>query len=134
MPDIADAISEASRCWPSPVVFLWLSAARIAIVVCRPAITSKVVTGQVFAATAAEPADRRVDDRRVHGAYRVVIEAEPGKAARLEVLHEHVRAAGKLLREHAVAVVLEVERDRSLVPVDREEVRRDAVLGDRRHP
>ena len=41
MPDIADAISDASRCWPSPVAFLWLSAASIAIVVCRPAITSK---------------------------------------------------------------------------------------------
>ena len=40
MPDIADAIRLASRCWPSPVSFLWLSAARIAIVVCSPAITS----------------------------------------------------------------------------------------------
>ena len=40
MPDMADAISDASRCWPSPVAFLWLSAASTAIVVCRPAITS----------------------------------------------------------------------------------------------
>src|ERR1700689_678456 len=122
MPDIADAISDASRCWPSPVAFLWLSAARIAIVVCRPAITSnaemparyggpagapgeghqpghglhhEVVARQGGAAAAAEPANRGVDDRRVLRADRVVVQAVPGQPARLEVLHEHVRAAGE---------------------------------------
>ena len=94
----------------------------------------EVITRQVLAAAAAEPADRRVDDRRVHRADRVVVKAEAGKPAGLEVLHEHVRPAGELLRERAVAVVLQVERDGPLVPVDRQEVGRHAVLGDRRHP
>ena len=93
----------------------------------------EVIAGQV-AAAAAEPADRCVDNRRVSRADRVVVEAEPGEAARLEVLHEHVRAAREFRRQREVAVVLQVERDRPFVPVDRQEIGRDAVVGDRRHP
>ena len=51
---------------------------------------------------AAEAADRRVHHARIGGGHRVVVEPVAGQAARLEVLDEHVRAAGQLLRGRQV--------------------------------
>ncbi len=68
--------------------------------------------------------DREVDERRVQLAQDVVIEAEAGEATRPEVLDEDV-AAGQQAAQHLGTVgLVQVERDRALVAVDREVVGR----------
>ena len=94
----------------------------------------EVVAGQVLAPGRAETADRGVDDGRVDGADRVVVEAELGEPAGLEVLHEDVRAPGELLRQREVALLAQVQRHRPLVAVDGQEVGGSPVPGDRRDP
>jgi hypothetical protein len=94
----------------------------------------QVVAGQLLAArAAAEAADRGVDDPGVVRRHGGVVQAEAAQAAGLEVLDEHVGAAGQLLRQHQVVGVLQVEGDRPLVAVDAEVVRGDPVA-DRRLP
>jgi hypothetical protein len=62
-----------------------------------------------------------------------VVEPELGEASGLEVLDGDVGAAQQLVGEGDVVGVMEVEHDRALVAVDRQVVRRDAVVL-RRHP
>jgi hypothetical protein len=100
----------------------------------RHGLHDQVVAGQVPASGGAEAADRRVDDGRVERADRLVVKAVLGQPARLEVLHQHVGPAGQLTGQAAIALVGQVERDRPLVPVDRQVVGGHAVLGKRRHP
>ena len=94
----------------------------------RDGLDHEVVAGQVASAgSAAEAADRGVDDAGVVGADAVVVEPEPRQAPRLEVLDEDVGPPGELAGRRPVVVVLEVQRHRALVAVDPEVVRRDAV-------
>ena len=81
----------------------------------------------------AESGDRGVDDRGIRPAHRGVVEAVLGEPARLEVLHQDVRAAGQLLRDGQIVRVREVEDDVVLVAVDRQVVRR-VVPAHRRLP
>ena len=94
----------------------------------------EVIPGQVLAAARAEAADRGVDDARVRRADRLVVQPVAGQPAGLEVLHEHVRPPGQLLRGGQVGLVLQVQRDRALVPVDGQEVGGPALVVHRRHP
>ena len=97
-------------------------------------LDDEIVAGQRRAGRgAAEPADRGVDDRRVDGRHGLVVEAETGQAAGLEVLDEDVGAARELARRGQVTGILEIQRDRPLIAVDAEVIRRDPVP-DRRLP
>ena len=57
----------------------------------------------------------------------VVVEAESGERAGSEIFEQHVGAGGQLERERAAARVLEVDRHRLLVAIDREKVGRLAA-------
>ena len=63
------------------------------------ALDQEVVAGQLRAAGGAEAADRAVDDRLVAGPDGVVVQAEAGQAAGLEVLDHDVGPGGQLVRE-----------------------------------
>jgi hypothetical protein len=81
----------------------------------------------------AEAADRGIDDALVGGRDAVVVQAVLRQAAGAEVLDDDVGPRGQLAGERGVAGVAQVERDRALVAVDREVVRRD-VAAHRRLP
>ncbi len=100
----------------------------------RHRLHHQVVTRQVPAATRAEAADRGVHDAGVAGPDRLVVEPEPGQAAGLEVLHQHVGPAGKLPRGGQITGVIEVQGHGPLVPVDRQVIRRHPGAGGRRRP
>ena len=85
------------------------------LVVAGPAALGPVV---------AEAADRQGDQPRVELGQHVGAEAEPVQRAGAEVLHQHVGPPQQLGEHRLVAVVLEVEGDRLLVPVGGEEVGR----------
>ena len=55
IPDRALAMRLASTSWPWPVAARWLSAARIAMVVCSPAITSNTEMPERYAGPSGEP-------------------------------------------------------------------------------
>ena len=154
---MADSALESrlvSMCWPCPVWSRWCSAARMPTAECSPVNTSNtempdrnggvsgpagqahqpghalgqdVVTGQRRALARAEPADRAVDDGGVAGGDAVVVQAETGQPAGLEVLDEDVRPVGQLAGYRVVALVGQVQGDRPLVAVDPEEVRADVA-------
>ena len=144
-----------STCWPRPVSSRWWSADKdadrpvqsghhvehrdagperrtvgIAGEAHQPGhgLHDQVVAGQPRALGGAEPADREVHQARVDGRRGVVVEAELGERAGLEVLDRDVRPAQQLLGLRPVLVDTEVEHDRALVAVDRQVVGRDAVL------
>ena len=94
----------------------------------RHGLHDEVVPGQPGALGGAEPADREVHEAGVEGLGGGVVEAELGEAARLEVLDRDVGATQQLACQLDVVRVVEVEHDRLLVAVDREVVRRDAVV------
>ena len=54
-PDMADASRLISTCWPRPVSCLWLSAARIPMVACRPEITSNTATPARYGSPSGSP-------------------------------------------------------------------------------
>ena len=83
-----------------------------------------------------EARDGEHDEPRVALLEQLEAQAEPVEHAGAEVLHEHVGTVDELQQDVAVGLVLEVEGDRLLVAVGREEVRRlPVVLGaDERWP
>ena len=92
-------------------------------------LQQEVVAGERGGALArAERADRAVDDARVAGRDVVVAEAEAVDRARPERLDDDVGAGREALGQREVAGVLEVERDRALVAVQPEVVRRALVV------
>jgi hypothetical protein len=91
-------------------------------------LDDQVVAGQPGTLlTAAEAADRGVDDTRVGLGHGRVVEPEPRERARPEVLEHDVGAGDQPARHVEVVGVLEVQGDRPLVAVDPEEVGRDPV-------
>jgi hypothetical protein len=77
----------------------------------------------------AETGDREDHQPRVAGLQRLDAEAEPVEHAGAEVLHQHVGPVDQAEQDVLVRLVLEVEGDRLLVAVAREEVRRLERLG-----
>jgi hypothetical protein len=107
-------------------------------VVAGQTFTRSLTTGRgdkvwITAGAGAESADRGVDDAGVGPAHGVEVEAEPGHAARFEVLDDDVRAAGELAGGGLVRLVAQVQGDRPLSPVDPQEVG-GHFLADRWHP
>ena len=84
----------------------------------------------------AEAGDREDDEARVAAHQLLDAEAEPFEHAGAEVLHQHVGPLDEPDQDVLVGLVLEVERDRLLVAVGAEEVRRLARVGlaDERRP
>ena len=72
----------------------------------------------------AETADGQDDQSRIEFGQPLGGESESIENSGAEVLHENVGAADKIFEGCAPAVGFEVERDRLLVPVRGEEVRR----------
>ena len=68
--------------------------------------------------------DRAVDDLRVDLAQRLVADAEPVEHARAEGLEHDVGVAHQAQQHLAAGLRLEVEPDRALAAVQREEQRR----------
>ena len=89
-------------------------------------------------AVGAEPRDREVHEVRVELAERGVAEPERGHPADAVVLDQHVRPREEPTKHLATGVGLQVEPDRALVPVDREEVggrpRAVGLVADPRRP
>jgi hypothetical protein len=78
----------------------------------------QVVAGPLRIRTGlAEAGDRAIDQPRVVGRQALIVEAEFGEPADLEILDQHVRARGKLAHDAAALLALEVELDRSLAAV-----------------
>ena len=98
----------------------------------RDRLHHEVVPGHRGARARAEPADRGVDDGRVAGAHRGVVETVLGQTARLEVLHQHVGAARELVGQGQVTGVAQVQRHRALPAVDPQVVRGHLAAGGRR--
>jgi hypothetical protein len=73
--------------------------------------------------------DRYVDDRRVDPAHALVVEAQALRDARAIVLQEHVRVRDQLAHDLLPAVALEIDGERALVAVEREERDVDLVAG-----
>ena len=91
-------------------------------------LQQEVVAGQPRARLAgAEGGDRARDEPRVARAQRVAVEPPARHQPGTEGLEQHVGALGQPARQLAVALVAEVERDRALVAVQAEVVRRLAV-------
>ena len=92
-----------------------------------------VVGREVAARTASSVArDRARDDARVDLLQRLEVDPEPLGHSRTEVVHDDVRGLGEAEERPVAPVVLEVERDASLVAVQRVEVRAlaaDAATG-----
>src|SRR5690606_857104 len=94
----------------------------------------RVVAGQLCPAFRAETTDRAVDQARIgHGEF-LVAETEPFHGSRPEVLDQYVRSPGQLPGQFEIVRVLEVQLDRTLVAVDREEEGRPAFGVDRWRP
>ncbi len=99
----------------------------------RDGLHHEVVAGDVPAGSGAEAGDRRVDQPGVVLPDRVVVQSVLRHAAGLEVLDQDVRPAGEAPGDLGVVRVPQVERDRTLPPVDPEVVGRDLVAC-RGHP
>ena len=80
-----------------------------------------------------ERADRAVDESRVARAHRVRAEAALLRRARAQALHEHVGAVGEPQKRLEPARVAEIERERPLAGVRRQE-HRALALPERRPP
>src|ERR1019366_797328 len=76
----------------------------------------------------AEAADRNVDKIRFYTPQLMLADAHSLGAARPEVLHEHIGAGDQMLQHGESAMVLEIDRDRSLVAIDDREGRRNPAL------
>ena len=72
--------------------------------------------------------DRAVDDAGVHLAHALVADAEAVEHAGAERLEHHVVVAHEPQQHLAAALALEVEADRALVAVQRQEQRRACAL------
>jgi hypothetical protein len=99
----------------------------------RDRLHHQVVAGVVGACAGAETADRRVHDLGVAGGDGVVVQREALEPAGPEVLDHDVGPGGEALGHVEVRGLLQVQRDRPLVPVDAQVVRRD-VVAHGRHP
>jgi uncharacterized protein YggE len=75
----------------------------------------------------AVPGERRVDQPRMRGGQRVVVEPEPREHAGAEVLHHDIGARDERVEHAASLGALEVQRHALLVPVDAQEIRALAV-------
>src|SRR5579884_301068 len=80
---------------------------------------NKVVSRQRCSLRSSETTDGSVDDSSVPLLNRVVIQAEALESARLEILDEDIGASCKLLGQAQVVAILEIERDRALIAIDR---------------
>ena len=130
IPESRSAIGTPTRCGssgPAPVSDIRPGLALRDLVVAGPAALGAVVP---------EAGDRQHHQPRVALQQRLDAEAEPLEHAGAEVLHEHVGPVDQPQQHVAVAAVgvLEVERDRLLVAVGRQEVRRLARLAHERRP
>ena len=97
----------------------------------RERLHDDVVPGSRGAlALIAERGERAVHEPRLLGRERRVIEPEAFHQAGTEVLHDHVAREREPARDRASILGPEVDHDRALVPVEREEVGR--VLADER--
>ena len=76
-------------------------------------------------------ADREMDELGVDGVERLVIEAEPREPAGPEVLDEHVGVLERPAQDRPAVVRAQVEAERALVAVDREEIGRGPSAGGR---
>ena len=72
--------------------------------------------------------DRAVDEPRIARLQLVVAEARADQRARPEVLDEHVRVLDQRVELGEIGLVLDVERDRPLVAVERGEVAGEHVI------
>src|SRR3954451_14684731 len=98
------------------------------------ALGDLVVTGTTaLRPVVPEPADRQGHQPRVELGEHVGAKAEPGQGAGAEVLEQDVGPAQQLGEQRFVAVVLEVEGDRLLVAVGRQEVGGLPIPGIRLH-
>ena len=91
----------------------------------RHAVVARLVT---LRAVLSETRNRRINDRRVERAHRLVAETHLGGSAGQEVLDDHIGARRQDQREIAALGFFQVDRDAALVPVHRREGRADAVL------
>ena len=86
-------------------------------------LDDEVVAGPVGRRAARSVArDREVDEPRVQGPERLVVEAEPGEAIAPEVLDQDVGVGQQPAQDGRAVRVLEVEAEAALVAVDREEI------------
>ena len=143
--------SDVSTCWPSPVRSRAWSAARMPQAAKRPAPRSVSGTptftgGRIRLAGhrhqpghalrhQVEPAlvrrraglavarDRGVDDARVQGVQRAVIETQPAQGAGAIILDEHVRARRQPPQYVRTAGSLQIDHDAALSAIDRIEGR-----------
>ena len=85
-----------------------------------------VVVGRLVAVRPrrAEAVGRAVDEPGIHGANGFVLEAEPRRRLRAEIVHHHVRGLGEPEQRLPARLVLQVEDDAALVAIAREEERR----------
>jgi hypothetical protein len=70
----------------------------------------------------AEAGHRAIDEARVEAAERLIVEAELGESADLEVLNQHVRARREAPHDLATPLGREVGDDRALAAIARVEI------------
>ena len=93
------------------------------------ALRHQIVAGALgVGAVLAEAGHRAIDQPRVFRRQALVVEAELGEPADLEILDQHVRALGQLVHDAAAFLVLEVGFDRTLAAVGGMEIGRADML------
>lgn len=96
-------------------------------------LDEQVVSGQGGTSGRAESGNRRIHDSGIAFRNGRIVQTEAVQSARLEVLDDDVGTLGNTAGRLEIVRVAEVQRDRPLVPVDRQVVR-GLTVEDRRFP